>query len=123
MMSVDFSTPVLVVNDHAMMRVVVTTILKQIGFTHIDGVEDAPAALRKLRGKNYGLVIAEAAMQPISGDEFLHTIHADPEFEAIPVLLMTTPANMPSIPPRAQAITKPFNAQKLQEKISALLAA
>ncbi len=122
-MPVDYSTPVLVVNDYSTMRSVVTTLLKQIGFEHVDGAGDGPAALRRLRGKNYGLVIADAAMKPMSGDELLRTIHSDPELAAVPFLLLTAPAVAKSLPARAAAIAKPFNARTLQDKIASILAA
>jgi two-component system chemotaxis response regulator CheY len=122
-MSVDLSTPVLVVNDYQTMRSVVTTLLMQIGFEHVDGADGGLEALRKLRDKTYGLVIADSAMKPMSGDELLQTIYSDPDLSAVPFLMLTAPHTPKALPAPADAIAKPFNARTLQDKIVSMLAA
>src|SRR5690242_16701748 len=68
LMSVDLTMPVLVVHDHPTMGAIVTNVLRQIGFAHIDGATNGRKALQKLDDKNYGLVISDEAMTPMSGE-------------------------------------------------------
>ena len=120
-MSVDLSTPVLVVHDYPTMGSIVTNVLKQIGFAHVDGVGDGQRALRKLRDKNYGLVISDDAMAPMSGEELLRAMRAEPATAATPFLLLTTPHKMSQATQRADIVAKPFNARTLHSKIATLL--
>ena len=118
-MSVDLSMPVLVVHDYPTMGSIVTNVLRQIGFAHIEGA-NGPKALRKLRDKAYGLVISDDAMTPMSGEELLRAIRARPDTAATPFLLLTT-RHADQAAHRAGIVAKPFNARTLQTKIAAVL--
>jgi two-component system, chemotaxis family, chemotaxis protein CheY len=118
-MSVDLSIPVLVVHDYPTMGSIVTNVLRQIGFAHIEGA-NGPKALRKLRDKAYGLVISDDAMAPMSGEELLRAIRARPDIAATPFLLLTT-RKADRAAHRADVVTKPFNARTLHTKIAAVL--
>src|SRR5688572_20744060 len=111
-MSVDLSMPVLVVHDYPTMGSIVTNVLKQIGFAHIDGVGTGKKALRKLRDKAYGLVISEDAMAPMSGEELLRAIRARPDTAKLPFLLLASPHKV-DCARRADVVAKPFNARTL----------
>ena len=54
-MSLDFSTPVLVVDDYQTMVRILRNLLKQVGFKDFDDASDGTAALAKLREKKYGI--------------------------------------------------------------------
>jgi two-component system chemotaxis response regulator CheY len=120
-MSVDLSMPVLVVHDYPTMGSIVTNVLKQIGFAHVDGVGTGKKALRKLRDKAYGLVISDDAMAPMSGEELLRAIRAEPTTATTPFLLLTTPRKAGHAAHRDDVVAKPFNARTLHTKIAALL--
>ena len=55
------SMPVLVVDDYSTMIRIIRNLLKQLGFDNIDDAGDGSAALNKMRGKKYGLVISASA--------------------------------------------------------------
>jgi two-component system chemotaxis response regulator CheY len=120
-MAVDLSMPVLVVHDYPTMGSIVTNVLRQIGFAHIDGAGNGQKALRKLASKNYGLVISDDAMAPMTGEELLRAIRARPKTARMPFLLLTSQCGSDRAAARAHTVPKPFNAQTLQDKIAAVL--
>lgn len=122
-MSVNLSMPVLVVDDYPFMATIVSTILKQIGFEHVEGAENGVSAMQKLLRKEYGLVISDETMEPISGGHLLDAIRANPKLAETPFLMLTAPSINQAEKTRADTITKPFNARTLQSKIESLLAA
>ena len=70
-MAVDLSMSVLVVDDYSTMIRIIRNLLKQLGFENIDDASDGSAALNKMRGKKYGLVISDWNMEPMTGYELL----------------------------------------------------
>src|SRR4051812_27841764 len=122
-MSVDLSMPVLVVHNYPTMGAIVTNILRQIGFAHIDGASDGRKALRKLHDKTYGLVISDDRMAPMSGEELLRAIRARPKLAGTPFLLLTAQPNQNHPSKRIDVVQKPFNARTLQNRIDAVLSA
>lgn len=122
-MSVNLAMPVLVVDDYPHMAAIVTTLLKQIGFQHVESTDNGVLALRKLLRKDYGRVISDDAMNPISGGQLLDAIRANPRCARTPFLMLTAPTADRAKAARAGTIAKPFNARTLQTKIEALLAA
>jgi two-component system chemotaxis response regulator CheY len=111
---------VLVVDEHPVMASIVSTVLRQIGFAHIDEARSVAAALKKLRNKNYGLVISDE--KPSSRD-LMHKLGANPELASTPFLMLTArEPDLADARPCAR-IAKPFNARMLHNKIESLLAA
>ena len=77
-MAVDLSMSVLVVDDYSTMIRIIRNLLKQLGFENIDDASDGSAALNKMRGKKYGLVISDWNMEPMTGYDLLREIRGDP---------------------------------------------
>src|SRR5204863_7868988 len=77
-MAVDTSMSVLVVDDYNTMIRIIRNLLKQLGFENIDDASDGSAALNKMRGKKYGLVISDWNMEPMTGYDLLREVRADP---------------------------------------------
>jgi len=126
--SLDLSTPVLVVDDYQTMVRILRNLLKQIGFTDVDDASDGQAALEKLRAKKYGLVISDWNMAPMTGYELLQQVRADAELNALPFIMVTAEAKTENVVAAKKAgvnnyIVKPFNAETLRSKISAVIGA
>lgn len=124
-MSLDLSTPVLVVDDYQTMVRILRNLLKQIGFNDVDDASDGQAALEKLRAKKYGLVISDWNMAPMTGYELLQQVRADPDLNALPFIMVTAEAKTENVVAAKKAgvnnyIVKPFNAETLRTKISAV---
>ena len=79
-MAFDLSMPILVVDDYSTMIRIIRNLLKQIGFENVDDASDGSAALAKMQGKRYGLVISDWNMEPMTGYDLLKEVRASPEF-------------------------------------------
>ena len=124
-MSLDLSTPVLVVDDYQTMVRILRNLLKQIGFNDVDDASDGQAALEKLRARKYGLVISDWNMAPMTGYELLQQVRADGDLNALPFIMVTAEAKTENVVAAKKAgvnnyIVKPFNAETLRTKISAV---
>ncbi|MCG7392060.1 response regulator [Microvirga sp. ACRRW] len=127
-MSLDLSTPVLVVDDYQTMVRILRNLLKQIGFNDVDDASDGQAALEKLRAKKYGLVISDWNMAPMTGYELLQQVRADADLGSLPFIMVTAEAKTENVVAAKKAgvnnyIVKPFNAETLRSKISAVFSA
>ena len=125
-MSLDYSIPVLVVDDYQTMVRILRNLLKQVGFKDVDDASDGTAALAKLRERKYGLVISDWNMEPMTGYELLQQVRADEQLRDLPFIMVTAEAKTENVVAAKKAgvnnyIVKPFNAQTLQSKIAAVL--
>jgi len=119
-MSLDQSIPVLVVDDYQTMIRIILNLLKQIGF------KNGTAGLAMLKQKKYGLVISDWNMAPMTGYELLQQVRADAELCDLPFIMVTAEATTENVIAAKKAgvsnyIVKPFNAETLRNKISAVL--
>ena len=126
-MAVDTSMWVLVVDDYNTMIRIIRNLLKQLGFENIDDASDGSAALNKMRGKKYGLVISDWNMEPMTGYELLKEVRSDPGLSKTPFIMVTAESKTENVIAAKKAgvnnyIVKPFNAQTLQSKIEAVFA-
>jgi two-component system chemotaxis response regulator CheY len=125
-MAVNLATPILVVEDSRAMGQIVHNLLTQIGFRHIDNVFDGSAALAKLYEKEFGLVISDWNMQPMSGHMLLLEIRAAPTLKAIPFIVMSAESTLAAATDAKNAgangyIVKPFTGTVLKSKINSIL--
>src|SRR6202140_5957439 len=88
-MAFDLSMPILVVDDYNTMIRIIRNLLKQIGFDNVDDASDGSAALAKMQGKKYGLVISDWNMEPMTGYDLLREGRADPNFATTPSIIIT----------------------------------
>ena len=126
-MAVDLSMPVLVVDDYNTMIRIIRNLLKQLGFENIDDASDGSAALNKMRGKKYGLVISDWNMEPMTGYDLLQHVRSDPGLGSTPFIMVTAESKTENVIAAKKAgvnnyIVKPFNAQTLKAKIEAVFA-
>lgn len=121
-MSLDLNISVLVVDDYKTMIRIIKNLLKQIGFNDVDDAADGGEALEKLKQKQYGLVISDWNMEPMTGYELLKHVRADENLKSIPFIMVTAEAKSENVVAAKEAgvsnyIVKPFNAQTLKGKI------
>ena len=124
-MAVDLSMSVLVVDDYNTMIRIIRNLLKQLGFEHIDDASDGSAALNKMRGKKYGLVISDWNMEPMTGYDLLKEVRADPNLATTPFIMITAESKTENVIAAKKAgvnnyIVKPFNAATLKTKMEAV---
>ena len=124
-MAVDLTKPVLVVDDYNTMIRIMHNLLKQLGFEQVDDANDGSTALAKLRTRDYGLVISDWNMEPMTGFALLQEMRADPSLAEIPFIMVTAESKTENVIAAKKAgvsnyIVKPFNAQTLKNKIDAV---
>jgi two-component system, chemotaxis family, chemotaxis protein CheY len=121
-MAADASMSILIVDDYNTMIRIIRNLLKQLGFNNVDEANDGTAALAKMREKQYGLVISDWNMTPMTGYDLLREIRADPSLAATRFIMVTAESKTDNVIAAKKAgvdnyIVKPFNAQTLQHKI------
>ena len=119
--------PVLVVDDSRTMARLARNLLMLIGFNEVDDVYDGTTALARLRERQYGLVLCDWNMQPITGYALLKQIRADPNLQRLPVIMLTAETTRENVIAAREAgangyIVKPFNGETLKQKVAAVLA-
>lgn len=127
-MSVDFSKPVLVVDDYKTVTRIIHNLLKQAGFAEIDEASDGEEAIARMRAKQYGLVISDWHMAPVDGLELLRQAKADDQLKGTPIILISAEAapeylNTAKAAGAAGYVVKPFDAHTLRARIEGALRA
>ncbi|MDC9700902.1 MAG: response regulator [Alphaproteobacteria bacterium] len=125
-MALNFSIPILVVDDYKTMIRIMNNLLKQIGFTDLHDAANGEDALSKAKETRFGLIISDWNMQPMTGYELLKKIRADEELSKTPFILVTAESKMENVIAAKKAgvnnyLVKPFNAQTLKSKIEAAI--
>ena len=125
-MAVDKSMNVLIVDDYKTMLRIIRNLLKQIDFNNVEEASDGSDALAKLRAGNFGLVISDWNMAPMTGLELLQEVRQDSRLKATPFIMITAESKAENVVAAKQAgvsnyIVKPFNAETLKEKIEKVL--
>ncbi|MDW8397744.1 MAG: chemotaxis response regulator CheY [Acetobacteraceae bacterium] len=126
-MPIDKSMNVLIVDDYKTMLRIIRNLLKQLDFDNVDEATDGAEALAKLRAGNFGLVISDWNMQPMTGLDLLKEVRADPRLKDTPFIMVTAESKTENVVAAKQAgvsnyIVKPFNAETLRDKIEKVLA-
>ena len=122
----DKNTQVLIVDDYKTMLRIIRNLLKQLGLENVDEATDGQDALVKLRNGNFGLVISDWNMAPMTGLDLLKEVRADPRLKNTPFIRITAESKTENVTAAKQAgvsnyIVKPFNAETLREKIEKVL--
>ena len=125
-MSVDMNMNILIVDDYKTMLRIIRNLLKQLGFNNVDEATDGSMALQKLRDKDYGLVISDWNMEPMTGIQLLREVRADSKLKNLPFIMITAESKTENVIAAKQAgvsnyIVKPFNAETLKDKIEKVL--
>ncbi len=125
-MTIDKAMNVLIVDDYKTMLRIIRNLLKQIDFNNVDEAMDGTEAIGKLRAGNYGLVISDWNMVPMTGLQLLQEVRADAKLKAMPFIMITAESKAENVVAAKQAgvsnyIVKPFNAETLRGKIEKVL--
>ncbi len=126
-MTSSLAMPVLVVDDSRTMARLARNLLMLIGFSDVDDVFDGATALARLQERQYGLVLCDWNMRPMTGHMLLQRIRAYPSLERLPVIVLTAETTLDNVMAAKEAgangyIVKPFNGETLKQKVAAVLA-
>jgi len=127
-MSVDKNMNILIVDDYKTMLRIIRNLLKQLGFDNVDEATDGSEALQKLRDKQYGLVISDWNMEPMTGLQLLREVRKDMKLKETPFIMITAESKTDNVVAAKEAgvnnyIVKPFNAATLKTKIASVIGA
>ncbi|MDF1720490.1 MAG: response regulator [Minwuia sp.] len=127
-MAYDRSLPVLVVDDYRDIVRLLTNLLRQLGFSDVDGATNGAEALRKLRKREHALILADWNMEPMTGLQLLREIRADAAMQDLPFIMVTGESKTEYVVTAKRAgvsnyIVKPFNLQAVQDRIEATVGA
>lgn len=127
-MSVDTNMPILIVDDYKTMLRIIRNLLKQLGFNNVDEAIDGSSALQKLRQRDYGLVISDWNMEPMTGLQLLKEVRKDSHLSATPFIMITAESKTENVVAAKEAgvsnyIVKPFNAATLKTKLTSVIGA
>ena len=122
----DKNTNILIVDDYKTMLRIIRNLLKQLDLDNVDEASDGSEALAKLRAGNFGLVISDWNMAPMTGLDLLKAVRADARLKDLPFIMITAESKTENVIAAKQAgvsnyIVKPFNAETLRGKIEKVM--
>ena len=87
-MAVSLAAPILIVDDYNTMIRILRNLLRQLGFTQIDEASDGRAAINKMRGSDYQLVISDWDMEPMGGAELMKWMRSIERCRNTPIVMV-----------------------------------
>jgi two-component system, chemotaxis family, chemotaxis protein CheY len=125
-MPVDMNMNVLIVDDYRTMLRILRNLLMQLKFVNIDEATDGEMALQKLHEGDFGLIISDWNMEPMTGMELLREVRSDATLKTTPFIMVTAESKTENVIAAKEAgvsnyIVKPFNAETLKSKIVGVL--
>ena len=125
-MAVDKNMKVLIVDDYQTMLRILRNLLRQLEFNNVDEAKDGGAALELLRKEQFGLIISDWNMEPMTGIQLLREVRGDPKLKAIPFIMITAESKSENVIAAKEAgvsnyIVKPFNSETLKAKLMSVL--
>jgi two-component system chemotaxis response regulator CheY len=122
------TTNVLIVDDYKTMRAIVRSLLTQIGFSvsNLTEADNGETALAKLHESNFGLIISDWNMVPMSGLDLLRKVRSEAALKTIPFIMVTAESKPENVAAAKAAgvsnyIVKPFTAETLSKKLEAVM--
>lgn len=116
---------ILLVDDNQHMRMMVTEILRAVGVRHILQASDGSEALNLMRHEPVDIVIADLAMSPVDGIDFVRLLRNSPDSpnHLCPVIMMSGHSTERRVGEARDAgintfIAKPITARGVLERIA-----
>jgi len=117
---------IVTVDDSSTMRRIIKNTLQKLGFNNILEAGNGIEGLDIMAKNKIDLVITDWNMPEMDGLTFVKAIRAKPEYQDLPILMVTTEAAKEDILTALRSgvnnyIVKPFTPETLQEKVFKLL--
>jgi DNA-binding response OmpR family regulator len=119
------STRVLVVDDDSVIRALIAVTLSVEGF-EMFGAADGKLALALMTSVQPDIVILDAAMPEVSGEDVARQLHADPQLAHVKVLLLGAHGDLvgpdqPAAPGVHAWLQKPFEPDEIVAVVKAMV--
>ena len=120
-------TPILIVEDFKTMRRIQRNFLARLGYGEVDEAADGAAALDLIAARDYGLVVSDWNMAPMTGFELLQRVRTRARNADVPFLMVTAESGVASVAAAQAAgvsdyLVKPYGQEALQAKLDAIFA-
>jgi len=119
---------VLVVDDSAAIRKILTRVLRQTGMAiqTIHEAGDGQDALTLVAQHKVALVLSDINMPKMDGLQLLASLKASPQWQQIPVVMITTEGGETKVAEAVRLgaagyVRKPFTADQIKEKLVGIL--
>ena len=119
---------VLVVDDSAAIRKILQRVLRQTGMAigTIHEAGDGQEALEILKAHKIDLVLTDINMPKMDGLQFLGAMKASPQWNGIPVMMITTEGGETKVSEAVRLgaagyVRKPFTADQIKEKLAGIV--
>ena len=119
---------VLVVDDSAAIRKILTRVLRQTGMAiqTIHEAGDGQEALAQMAQHRIDLVLSDINMPKMDGLQLLASLKASPQWRHVPVVMITTEGGETKVTEAlrlgaAGYVRKPFTADQIKEKLTGIL--
>jgi len=118
----NINVKILVVDDSATMRRIVTNVLGMLGFSNITLAIDGTEALQFLVSDDFDLIVSDWNMEPVSGMDLLRHVRKDGKLKNLPFIMLSAESDKKSIIEAmkngvSEYIVKPFSKETLRNKI------
>ena len=115
----------LVIDDSKAMRLIIGRILKELGFAVTEACHGRDALDRLREIGPVDLVLVDWNMPEMNGLEFVQAVRADATYAAMPLMMVSTEAEMARISAALAAganeyVMKPFSAEVIRDKLRLL---
>ncbi|MBI4693176.1 MAG: response regulator [Gammaproteobacteria bacterium] len=116
---------IMVVDDSASLRQIVSIALKGAGYDVIEG-SDGKDALGKLDGKKIHLIISDVNMPNMDGITFVKEVKKHPQYKFTPIIMLTTESQEQKKAEGQAAgakawVVKPFKPDQMLQAVSKLV--
>jgi two-component system chemotaxis response regulator CheY len=121
-------TKALIVDDSRTVRLILTRLLKEVGFQSLVEAGNGQEALDRLRDGKPEVVLVDWNMPIMNGYDFLVEMRSHRAYDEILVVMVTTESEMSQVACALEAganeyIMKPFTKEVIQEKLELVQAA
>ena len=118
-------TRVLIVDDSSLAREFHSHILKDAGFVCVTAV-DGMDGLEKATAEKFHLILTDINMQGMDGYEFIRRARQNPDYDQVPIIIISTEAKEPDRQKGFSAganlyLVKPTDAKRIVESMKLLL--
>jgi len=117
---------VITVDDDPSIRLLVRAALEHDDSIHIIEASDGAAGLQSIHKYRPDLVLLDVGMPKMDGIKALTKLRSDPDFDSMPVILLTGFKDEEKLNPlleheRTDILQKPFMLERLREKVKRVL--
>jgi len=122
------SIDVLIVDDSVAVRKILLRVLAQaeIRVGRVFEAGDGVQALAALKDNKVDLILSDINMPNMDGLQFLSHVRAQEQWKSVPFLMITTEGSMTKVSEAVELgasgyVRKPFTAEQIRDKLSALI--